>query len=202
MGESVLEADLAKAQEGDADALSRLLAHFGPEVRAGLQVQPRWRSVLEPDDVMQVTYTEAFLRIGSFTAQSADSFCAWLRVLARNNLRDALRGLEAQKRPQPNRRIVDDGEGYVCLAELLGVTTSTPSRAAAREEIRTAVNKALTLIPADYAEAVRLIDLEGLSAREAAARLTCSEGAVVMRAVRGRERLRDVMGSPSRFFSA
>ncbi|MGE0481865.1 MAG: RNA polymerase sigma factor [Phycisphaerae bacterium] len=202
MADGVHDGDLAKAQDGDADALTRLLARYGPEVCAGLQIQPPWRSVVDPDDIMQVTYTEAFLRIGSFTADSPDAFCNWLRVLARNNLRDAIRGLEAQKRPHPRRRVVDNGEVYDCLAEILGVTTSTPSRAAARCDIQAAVEAALTMIPADYAAAVRMIDLEGLSAREAAARLGQSEAAVVMRAVRGRDRLRDVIGSPSRFFSS
>lgn len=202
MDDGVRDGDLINAQEGDADALTRLLARFGPEVRAGLKVQPIWRSVIDEDDIMQVTYTEAFLRIGSLTAISAEAFCNWLHVIARNNLRDAIRGLEAQKRPHPSRRVAGSGDSYDGLAELLGVTTSTPSRAAAREDIRAAVERGLALIPADYAAAVRMMDIEGLTAREAAAKVNQSEAAIVMRAVRGRERLRDVIGSPSRFFMA
>lgn len=190
--------ELQKARKGDPDALSRILAHCGPIVRARLKIQPHLQSALDADDVMQVTYTEAFLRIGRFSSDEIDDFVGWLLVSARNNLRDAVRALEALKRPNPRRRIACEADGYPRLGELLGVTTSTPSRAVAAQEIRDAVDRALDLIPTDYAEAVRLIHLEGLSAHEAAARLGQLSGAVVMRAVRGRERLREVIGSASR----
>ncbi len=192
--------DLRRAQAGDPEALSRLLARYGPLVRADLQIQSHWRSVIDPDDIMQVSYTEAFLRIGSFAADDEEAFAAWLTALARNNLRDAIRGLEAQKRPDPRRRI-QDNDGYVEFAAMLGVTTSTPSRAAARQELKQALDRALQMIPADYAAAVRLLDLEGHPAEEAARRLGRSPGAAIMLAVRGRARLREVLGSGSRFFS-
>ena len=50
------------AVAGDADALTKLLQKFGPEVERSLQINPVWQTVLEPADVMQVTYLEAFLR--------------------------------------------------------------------------------------------------------------------------------------------
>lgn len=192
--------DLQAAQQGDPDALSRLLARHSAMVRAAVQIQPHWQSLIDPDDILQVTYAEAFLRIGSFSAECETAFGHWLAVMARNNLRDAIRALEAEKRPDPRKR-VDNGEGYLDFAESLGVTTSTPSRAASRQEIKAVVEQALGMIPADYAQAVRLIDLEGLPSAAVAVRLQRSRGAVVMLAVRGRARLREVFGSGTRFFS-
>jgi hypothetical protein len=53
------QALLRVAKTGDMDALGTLLKRHGPGVRAGLQINPKWRSVLEVDDVMQVTYFDA-----------------------------------------------------------------------------------------------------------------------------------------------
>lgn len=202
MHDVAFDSELQAARQGDPDALSRLLLRYGPEVRASLSIQAHWRTVIDPDDIMQVTYTEAFLRIGAFTSAHPDAFLGWLRLLAQNNLRDAIRGLEAQKRPNPRRRVQGAGDGYSALVAVLGVTTSTPSRAAALEDIRAAVEQALAMLPRDYADAVRLIDLEGLSSKEAGERLGRSAAAAVMLAVRGRERLREVLGSDTRFFSS
>src|SRR5262245_41546544 len=55
---------ISAAVAGDRDALTRLLKKFGPQVRARLSISSSWQSVLDLDDVMQVTYMEAFLRIG------------------------------------------------------------------------------------------------------------------------------------------
>src|SRR5262245_4028314 len=103
------EADVAslvdRAVKGDVDGLSDLLAIFGPRVEANLKIGRSWRAMIEPGDVMQITYLEAFLQISGFRPEQADSFEAWLRRIAENNLRDAIRGLERQKQLPPERRI-------------------------------------------------------------------------------------------------
>jgi len=70
------DALLEKAARADAEALSTLLKRYGPQVRRELNISEQWRSVLDPDDVMQVTYVEAFLRIDHFTPKGPDSFLA------------------------------------------------------------------------------------------------------------------------------
>lgn len=75
-----------RASNGDADALESLLEQHGPEVERKLTIGREWRSVLDPADVMQVTYLEAFLSIAQFDHGRADSFQAWLQRIAENNL--------------------------------------------------------------------------------------------------------------------
>src|SRR5262245_54808960 len=87
---------LSRAVNGDRDALGALLERYGPLVEQDLQIGQRWRGQVEPGDVMQVTYIEVFLRIGSFDLTRADSFRAWLRRVAENNLRDAIRVMESR----------------------------------------------------------------------------------------------------------
>ena len=122
---------LQEAVEGDTAALRVLLEHFGGEVRKRIsgRIDKRWRASLDEDDVMQVTYLEAFLHIDQLTARDSTSFLAWLTRIAENALRDAVRGLTRQKRPDPARRVLDapGPDSYVGLLECLGVTTTTPS---------------------------------------------------------------------------
>jgi len=190
---------LACAVAGDTAALADLLRAHGPLIRDALRIDPRWRSVLEPEDVMQVTYLEAFLRIRDFDVNSA-SFGTWLRHIAENNLRDAIKQLGRKKRPQPHRRLSEPAAGSLpaddscaALLERLCLTNSTPSSHARRREASAAVMAALGKLPADYADAVRLYDLEGRSIAETAAAMHRSAGAVHMLRARAHERLRELL---------
>lgn len=200
---SAVAADLTAARAGDIDALERLLLHFGPQVRQTLEINPKWRSVIEADDIMQVTYMEAFTRIGQFVGTTTGAFANWLRQIASHNLRDAIRALERRKRPQPERRVsaYRDGTGYLELLTVLGVTSTTASRVAAANEAHTLIERALGLMPERYAAAIRLFDLEGLSGPDVAARLGCSRVTAFLLRARGRDMLRELLGPASRILS-
>ncbi len=68
---------------------------------------------------MQVAYLEAFLHIDQLTARDSASFLTWLTRIAENALRDAVRGLSRQKRPDPARRVVpaSGADSYVGLLD-------------------------------------------------------------------------------------
>jgi RNA polymerase sigma-70 factor (ECF subfamily) len=188
---------------GDAEALAVLLRRHGPEVRGRLHIAAVWRTALDAADVMQVTYLEAFLRIAQLRARTAEGFVAWLTRLAQNNLHDAIKELERQKRPDPGRRVQcgsaeDSGSS---LLDALRATTQTPSRQAARNESQQALENAMARLPPTYAQVVRLHDLEGRSVAEVAAALGRSAGAVYMLRARALQRLQELLGSESRFFS-
>lgn len=196
---------LAKAIDGDRASMTELLRRSGPTVRARLasKMSTVWQSALDVDDVMQVTYLEAFMRITSFQPRHEGSFIAWLTLVAENNLRDAIKELERQKRPNPRNR-VQAGSGddsYVALVEMLGATMTTPSIQAARGELKGALDTALDKLPSDYAKVIRLYDLEGRDAAEVAKELGRSPGAVYMLLARAHDRLKDVLGTESRFFT-
>ena len=155
---------------------------------------------------MQVTYLEAFLLVQNFEPRGEGAFEAWLSQIAENNLRDALRGLQAAKRPDPRKRVQlgagASGDSMVALVELLGSSPDlTPSRDAARGEHTQILDRTLGELPPDYERVVRMYDLEGLSAPEVAEHLGRSTGAIYMLRARAHERLRELMGSPSQFFT-
>lgn len=195
--------DLIRAAiAGDTAAMSELLQEHSADVERSLSIAREWRSVLEPADVMQVTYLEAFLEIKRYDPDRSEPFRAWLQRIASNNLRDAIRGLQRQKRPQPANR-VDLGHGADSMSELyahLGVTTTTPSRNATDEERTTHLNAALDSLPEDYGRVVRMYDLQAMSIADVARRMGRSAGAVHMLRARAHDRLRQIIGSESGWF--
>lgn len=204
MGQSDAEL-LEQAVAGDAAALQTLLGRASRQVRGRLQgrIGKQWQAALDIDDVMQVTFLEAFLQIDRLAARDMATFQAWLTRIAENNLRDALKELSRQKRPDPRKRVQPQSLEDSCavLLEQLGGTSTTPSRHAARGEAAAILKAALRKLPADYAMAVRQYDLEGRAMAEVAAAMERSEGAVHMLRRRAHDRLRELLGSASQFFS-
>jgi RNA polymerase sigma-70 factor (ECF subfamily) len=196
---------IEQAVAGDTAALGVLLERHGPRVRRAVcgRIGKRWQAVLDADDVMQVTYLHACLHIDQLKERKTTSFTAWLTRIAENNLRDAISALERPKRPNPTKRIQSPpGEdSYISLLELLGGSSHTPSRDAARCEAARLIDEALERLPEDYVTAVRLYDLEGRSAAEVATSMGRSVGAVHMLRARAHDRLRNLLGTASDFFS-
>jgi RNA polymerase sigma-70 factor (ECF subfamily) len=187
---------VGRAVAGDADALSVLLDRHGPVLERKLYISPTWRAVLEPADVMQVTYLEAFLHIGRLAEHKTERFVTWLRQIAENNVRDAIRGLEREKRPQPRDRVqaANDEDSLTSLYNVLGATSMTPSKEINRREMLVSLRAAVDSLPRSYADAIRLYDLDGLPIADVAQKLNRSPGAVHMLRARALDQLRRQLG--------
>jgi RNA polymerase sigma factor (sigma-70 family) len=86
------------------------------------------------------------------------------------------------------------------LVELVAGDDS-PIRAAGQSETERLLELALRQLPDDYQRVLRLYDLEGLTGPEVARRMGRSHGAVKMLVARARDRLGELLGSGSKFFS-
>jgi RNA polymerase sigma-70 factor (ECF subfamily) len=193
--------DTRLAVAGDADALVRLLARYGPAVRRTIrnEIPAQWRTLLSEDDVMQESYAEAFLGVRQLSPEG--SFLAWLRRIAKNNLLDAVKGLKAERRGG-NRKRVEGAHGEDAVLSLFDVLDdggTTPSGRAMRGELGEVFDRALARLPDAYREVVRLYDLEMRGADEVARLLGCSPGAVYMRRARAQEMLREILGAFSNY---
>ena len=95
------------AIDGDGEALAELLRQNGHVVRRSLEggIPKRWQAVLSVDDVLQQTYTDAFLDVGTFVSRGEGAFRAWLVTLAKRNLLDAVKAMKAAKRGGHRRRV-------------------------------------------------------------------------------------------------
>ncbi len=193
---------LARSKAGDRDALTQLLLEHGPHVRATLAIGPKWRALLEPSDVMQVTYFEAFEQITGFEGD-ARTFPRWLRRIAENNLRDAIQWFEREKRPQPEHRVAppSNDDGIAWLSEYLSGHGRSPSRHAMGNETLELLQAEIDHLPADYAYVLRRIFIEGRPVGDVAQSMNKTKGAVHLIRIRALKRLRDRLGSGTKFFS-
>lgn len=196
---------LARAVGGDESAVAALLKHHAPALRriVAMDLPKRWRSVLSEDDVLQQTFVDAVRDLPSFDPEADGSLPNWLASLARCNLRDAIRMLEANKRGGNHRRlhVGRNTDTAVALVELLAGTGTTPSHLAAVEEIRSSLDKAIQQLPQTYRQVVQLYDLEGLNVEKVAGTLDRSPGAVYMLRARAHAMLRELLGTTSDFFT-
>lgn len=195
------------AVAGDADALSRLLRchalalqhHFASRIGR------RYQAVLTAEDVLQVTFMEAFLHIRTFVYSGDGSFFAWLRHIGENNLRDAIRELDAEKRPPESRRVtaLPKVDTYTTFLATLAGSMTTPTEHLRRSDSKALLLAAIDKLPADYATVLRMYDLEDRHIDEVAAAFDPprSRGAVHMLRLRAFDCLKELLGQPDQILS-
>lgn len=207
--ELIVDQDTVTAAiEGDADALRRALESCGPRLRSHFadRIARCYQAALGVDDVLQVTYIEAFLHIDRFRPDGPDSFFSWLRHIGENNLRDAIRALDADKRPDRRKQVsaAPNGDSYTSFLATISATGTTPTKNATREEAREILEAALADLPPPYAKAIRLCDLEERDIDDACVAFDPpkSRGAVHMMRMRARDCLKALLGDPDAFLTA
>jgi RNA polymerase sigma-70 factor (ECF subfamily) len=162
----------------------RLLDYVSGKIPADL------RSFVDPQDVLQDTFFEAFQRIGDFTPIGDEASYRWLVTIARHRVLALIRMQRASKRGGGRDR-VDDVENVVALLQDLAVYTRTPSQSAMSHEIAAAVQKSMRQIEPHFREVIQLRYLEGLSAKQSAERMGRTEGAIFMLCNRGLKAMKE-----------
>lgn len=137
------------------------------------------RSESEADDLVQDTLVRAYRGWHTYRPE-AGSVKAWLYTTLRNTFRNRWHAMN-------RRRDRDHRAGADGMAPMGAVPT--PDAADTPRMVRAAV----AALPADYAAVVTMVDLEGASYREAAARLDCPMGTVMSRLSRARKRLAETL---------
>jgi len=119
-GESTVQL-MARAREGDKDALNRLFArHLLPLKRWARGRLPRWaRDLADTDDLVQETLLRTIGRIDDFEVRGPGALQAYLRQAIINRVRDELR--KAVHRPEStDADAIDIASGASPLEELIG----------------------------------------------------------------------------------
>ncbi|HYE17374.1 MAG TPA: sigma-70 family RNA polymerase sigma factor [Tepidisphaeraceae bacterium] len=201
------EADLLRrAMAGDGRALERLMEIVEPQLTAYVarHLPTDLRAQLDPPDVAQDVYVEAFRHFGDFRPDgNPDAFARWVLTIARHRLINVVAALRAAKRGGGARTLRDgseDGGGVVRLLEQLAAQRRTPSQSAAAHEDVRRLEQCIADLPEDYRRAVTLRHLEGLAVADVARAMDRTPGAVHMLCSRGlralRDRLADGPGDP------
>jgi RNA polymerase sigma-70 factor, ECF subfamily len=197
---------LRAAIAGDHAAASALLMRHDAVLRRRLTrwIEPRFRSLLDAEDILQDAYIEVFRHIRHFELAGDVAFQAWLVTIVQRRYLNARRSLLAAKRGAGMRveQAKHDSTSLLQLVDVLGRDDSTPSRRAGRGEAEKRLRVALAGVKEEYRQALRMRYMEGRPVREIAEVLRRTERAVHMLCHRGLRALREQMGSASKFLTS
>lgn len=188
---------IQSARSGDEDAVRRLLVMYHPRLKGRLlhQMDPVMRSKIEPEDILQQVYLEAFRAIGQFQYQGKDSFLRWMYAILDRKLIDEHRAMRAERRDV--RREVKTGPSggqqttFVDLMTRVMATGGTPSQAVRKEEALGVLGACVATLPEHYRMVIQMRFIEGRSVSDVAQRLKRSIGSVHMICHRALRQLRE-----------
>jgi len=173
---------MAAAQSGDRKLYELLLAELLPFVR--IVVRGRVADPAAVEDIVQDVLLS--IHTARHTYRSERPLVPWVRAIARNAVIDwGRRGVRMRRRESDvdvetvEEVVAPDLEGH-------------PPRLSAGLE------RALESLPDSQRQAVWLLKVEGLTVKEAAERVGVSAGALKLRAHRGYETLRTLLGRERR----
>jgi RNA polymerase sigma-70 factor, ECF subfamily len=172
---------------GDADAVRHLVSANNQRLfRAGWSIL---KNRQHAEDALQSCYAKALAAIHTFEGRS--SLTTWLTRIAIN---EAL----AARRAQERRRRHLEAEGVQVLEtyrEQLanGSQAPNPEAEAAREQLRSILERAIADLPENFRTVFVLHEIEGVSVEEAAQALEIPTGTVKTRLMRARRKLQQAL---------
>jgi RNA polymerase sigma-70 factor (ECF subfamily) len=185
---------LKQAHQGDREALGRLLeAQRSALYRlAQRQLEGRIAVRVDASDIIQQTFLEAHRGFALSAAQDAQDLAAWLKSILDHKIASAIRDHTLlQKRNLRREQSMDDSHGGESpLKQELDAGLTSPSQKAIRVEEEHRLNQALTALPDDQCEAVRLRHLEGWALADIARQLGRTRAATAGLIKRGMKELR------------
>jgi RNA polymerase sigma-70 factor (ECF subfamily) len=194
---------IERAADGDREALQVLLIEHCVWLPRHIdrQLPDDMRGVLSVDDLVQDTLVEVFRSIGQLRSRGRLAFAAWIKSVADNRTRNAVRDVRCKKRGGNVRRVSAPHSSSVAdLTQLLSDHGETPSRPMVRNELVAAVHVGLAGLPEEQRDAVRLRLLDGKSLEETATALERTPAAVRGMLYRAKQSMRQALGRSSRWF--
>jgi RNA polymerase sigma-70 factor (ECF subfamily) len=193
---------LQLARRHDSAARGQLLELYRNYLTllARVQISRRLRGKVEPADLVQEAFLEAHRDFDHFRGTTEAALVAWLRQILARTLTDVVRRYfgAQQRNVRLERQLADElDQSSRALDMGLLAKQSTPSQHAVRREQAVLLADALRQLPTDYAEAVVLRHMEGLSFPEIALRMGRSQDSVEKLWMRGIARLRRLVGGAS-----
>jgi len=175
-----------RAQRGDKDAFRQLVVAY--QERLFTVVRGMVRNQEDAQDITQDVFIKAYASLGSFQGQS--SFYTWLYRIAVNMTIDYRRRKGRRQESSFDEKIDPDAaEG----TELPDARVLSPQRAYLDKELGGKIRQAMESLPEDQRTAIVLRELEGLSYKEIADMMECSQGTVMSRLFYGRKKLQEIL---------
>ncbi len=156
------------------DELIQAMNPAALQVVIGSAMSRQLRAHLSPEDIWQETLTHAWRDRAQHTWTNAAAFRSWLFEIARNRIREAARGMAAEKRGG-ERRTSRFSElattSSTSLSADLPLDSQTPSRIVSRKEKAAITQEALSALPPELGAVVRMHLIEELTMEAIAERL-------------------------------
>lgn len=182
------EEDLIKRiQEGDTEAFREIVERHHKRVYSITYgfFQDREKAL----DAVQEVFIKAFRSIGGFRFGS--SFYTWLYRITINVCIDLQR--RAKSAPFTLFSEIQDGEGAIVPERFKNKDSPDPHDDLLKRELRAVTNKAILSLSHEHRAVIILREIEGLSYKEIAKAMNCSEGTVMSRLHYAREKLREML---------
>jgi RNA polymerase sigma factor (sigma-70 family) len=151
--------DLRAAQEGDRDAMQRVMTRYHAPLLARIRLMAgaEARRAAESSDFLQQMYLEAMTSLPRLQPKDENHVIAWLTQIARNNIRDEIR----RKREDLFSTFTQETLGGV-----RGAGTPTPPSELARAEERELLLGALLALDSDHRRVIELRAFERLAFKD------------------------------------
>ena len=188
---------IQRAHRGDALAREHLFERHRERLRKMIAVRldQRLRRRLDPSDVVQEVFADAWKRIDDYLDRRPLPFYPWLRQFAWERLvKLHQHHLRAAKRAISREHVPAMALSADAITAWLPTGVSSPSSHAVRAELQSRMHVALARLAEKDREVLIMRYLEGLSTLETAEALDVSVGTVKVRHFRALERLRGILG--------
>ena len=149
-----------RARAGERDALGELLTRYQDRLRRIIQIRlgPRLRGRIESMDIVQNAFVVAIRRLQDIELRDRASVLKWLTRVAEHQLNDAADHFSAQKRMGTTNREFDRSSSEGGWRPEPSAADTPPDQAAARNEFRALLDRAVEALPERDREVVLLRD--------------------------------------------
>jgi RNA polymerase sigma-70 factor (ECF subfamily) len=177
---------LSRCRDGDRPSLDDLFDRWRPLLRlqARRLLGPDLAARVDPSDVVQESFTQAFENLPDFRGQTEAQWVAWLRRIVAGQAAKARRHHRAARRSPRREQAPDSGAA---------ASGKSPSSAVLNEEEAARLAAAVERLPTMMREVVLRRVFDGESFDAIAAALGCSAGAARVTWTRALRRLRQVL---------
>jgi RNA polymerase sigma-70 factor (ECF subfamily) len=191
-----------EAASGDERSWAALMAEHRDRLRrlVAFRMDQRLQGRIDPSDVIQEVYLEAWQLLAEYAREPAAPFFLWLRGIAGNKLRELHRHHLGTQMRDARREVslyhgaLPETTSAALAAQLLG-QIARPSELAIRAEVKVRLQEALNSMDPLDREVLALRHFEQLTPAEAAQVLGIKEKAAGMRYVRALRRLKAILSS-------
>jgi len=176
---------LDAARRRDPGAFKELVSRYGPRIFRLAQNITRNRE--DAEEVSQDSFTRAFLHMDAFRGDSR--FYTWLVRIAINQSLMKLRTRRSRELHLDRPATTDVATSFAEVAD----NAPTPEQRYSQAELRQILAAAMSKLPMTFREVLVLREVEERSTEETARMLGLSISAVKSRALRGRQKLHEVL---------